>query len=139
MPWRYTIDAERKLVTSTGWGRVTFGELQAHQDQLASDPHFNPEFRQLVDATAVADLNISIGEARILAGRRMFSPKSRRAFLGNGLSIVAAKLLMQAYGCLAKGREEIRVFHERNAALSWLGMVSIPQSTRETLEQTQSQ
>lgn len=139
MPWRYIIDAERKLVISTGWGRMTFEELQAHQNQLASDPHFNPEFRQLVDATAVTDLNISIGEAKTLAGRKLFAPTSRRAFLGSGLSILAAKRLMQAYSCIAKGREEISIFHERNAALCWLGLVSIGENARETSEQEQCQ
>jgi hypothetical protein len=118
---------------------MTFGELQAHQDQLAHDPHFNPEFRQLVDATAVTDLDISIGEARKLAGRKLFASTSRRAFLGSGLSLSAAKRLMQAYSIFAKGREEISVFHERNAALSWLGLVSIAENARETSEQTQSQ
>ncbi len=121
MPLRYTIDAERALVISTAWGHLTFAELQVHQDQLAGDPHFNPEFRQLVDATAITELNISILEARKLAGRRLFDPKSRRAFLGNGLSIMAAKRLIQAYALFAKGREQISVFHERTAALRWLG------------------
>jgi hypothetical protein len=140
MPWRYTIDAERGLVISTGWGRMTFAEMQAHQDQLASDPHFNPEFRQLVDATAITELNISIAEASKLAGRRLFSPKSKRAFLGSGLSIVAAKRLMQAYAFIAKGREQICVFHERNAALTWLGLGrSLPQNTGQTTQEEPGQ
>lgn len=132
MPLRYTIDAERGLVISTAWGRLTFAEMQVHQDQLAADPHFNPEFHQIVDATAITDLNISIAEARKLSGRRLFDLKSKRAFLGNGLSIVAAKRLIQAYALIAKGREQISVFHERAAALRWLGLNSLPQNTRQT-------
>lgn len=52
MPCRYVIDIEQRLVISTGWDRVTFAEIKAHQDQLVSDPDFNPEFNQFVDATA---------------------------------------------------------------------------------------
>ena len=73
MPWRYTIDAERGLVISTGWGRMTFAEMQAHQDQLASDPQFNPEFRQLVDATAITELNISIAEEKTRGSKAILS------------------------------------------------------------------
>ena len=114
---------------------MTFAELQAHQDQLAGDPQFKPEFCQLVDGTAVTELNISIDEARILAGRRLFSPTSRRAFLGNGLSVQIAKRFMQAYALVAKGREQISVFHERNAAMKWLGRGSLPQNPRQAVEQ----
>jgi hypothetical protein len=34
---------------------------------------------------------------------------------------------MQAYALIAKGRGQISVFHERDAALKWLGLGSLPQ------------
>jgi hypothetical protein len=107
-------------------GQHDVGEVQGHQDQLVNDPSFNPEFNQLVDATAVTKLDISIEEAKQLVGRKLFSPTSRRAFVGSGLSVMAAGRLMQAYSHFAKGREQISVFHEREAALKWLGLVSAP-------------
>jgi len=139
MPCRYRIDAERRLVITTAWGRMTFAEMQAHQDQLAADPHFNPEFNQLVDATAITEANISVDEAKMLASRRLFSPTSRRAFLGSGLSILAAGRLMQAFAHIAKGREQISVFHERNAALKWLGLGSLPQNALQIAKQEPGQ
>jgi hypothetical protein len=126
MPYRYAIDAERRLVVTTAWGRVTFAELRAHQEQLASDPRFNPEFNQLVDATAVTGLNVSVDEAKKIVSRTLFSPTSRRAFLGSGLSVLAVGRLMQAFAHVAKGREQISVFHERDAALKWLGLTGMP-------------
>lgn len=135
MPSRYTIDVERKLVVTTGWGRVTFAELLAHQEQLAGDPHFDPEFNQLVDATAVTGLEVSVEEARRIVSRKLFSTTSRRAFLGSGLSVVAVGRLMKAFAHVAKGREQISVFHERDAALKWLGLISIPQGTLETSDE----
>jgi len=33
MPCRYTIDIGLGLVISTGWGRVTFEEMKAHQER----------------------------------------------------------------------------------------------------------
>ena len=116
------IDAERKLVVTTAWGCLSFAELVEHQDQLAKDAAFNPEFNQLVDATAVTELNISIEEARQIVGRRVFSPTARRAFIGSGLSMAAAGRLMQAFARFTQGREKVSVFHEREAALKWLGL-----------------
>jgi hypothetical protein len=85
MPCRYVIDPERCLVVSTGWDRVTFAEMKAHQDQLAKDLGFNPAFDQSVDATAVTSVNISTDEAKTIAGRRFFSPTSRRAFVASNV------------------------------------------------------
>ncbi len=135
MPYRYTIDAERKLVITTGWGQVTFAKLLAHQEQLAGDPRFNPEFNQLVDATAVTGLDVSLEEARKIVSRRVFSPAARRAFLGSGLSVVAAGRLMQAFAQFAKEREQISVFHERDAALKWLGLMGLPPEDWKKVEQ----
>jgi len=122
MPSRYVIDAERKLVISAGWGRVTFAEMKAHQDQLVSDPDFNPDFRQLVDGTAVTELDMSTDEAKTIASRIFFSPTSRCAFLASGLSILAMARLMEMYSRMATGREQVSVFYDRKSAMEWLGL-----------------
>jgi len=133
MPCRYRIDTEQSLVVSTAWGRVTFADMKAHQDELASNPLFKPEFYQFVDATAVKELDVSLDEARKLAERKMFSSSSRRAFLGSGLSMSAAVLrLAEAYFRVVEKRESISVFHDREAALKWLGLVKLPQQELET-------
>lgn len=62
MPYRYVIDNERRVVVSVGWDCVTFADATSHQIQLLSDPDFNPEFNQLVDATAVTALDLSVDE-----------------------------------------------------------------------------
>jgi len=72
MPCRYVIDIERRLVLSTGWDRVTFAEMKAHQDKLASDPDFNPEFDQFVDATTVSLLEASPDQLKTIISRRFF-------------------------------------------------------------------
>ncbi len=135
MPYRYTIYPERKLVITTGWGCVTFAEMLAHQEQLASDPRFNPEFNQLVDATAVTGSDVSVEEAKRIVNRKVFSSTARRAFLGSGLSVLAAGRLMQAFSHVSKGREQISVFHERDAALKWLGLTGLPPEAVEMAEE----
>jgi hypothetical protein len=59
MPCRYVIDVGIGLIITTGWGRVTFDEMKAHQERLLNDPDFDPQFNQLVDGTAVTALEAS--------------------------------------------------------------------------------
>jgi len=126
MPCRYVIDTEHGLVISTAWDRVTFAEVDAHQDRLAGDADFNPDFKQLVDATQVKDLDISIDEAKKVFGRKTFSSVSRCAFLGRGLAVLGMGRLIEAQAALLGGRESVRVFSNRQKALKWLGMENVP-------------
>lgn len=127
MPCRYLIDGQRGLVISTAWDRVTSADVDAHQEKLARDPDFNPDFRQLVDATAVTHLDISLDEARTIFGRKTFSSSSRCAFLGRGLMVLGMGRLIEAQAAMTEGRETVRVFSDRNKALHWLGMEDSPQ------------
>ena len=61
MPSSYTIDKDRELVTSTGWGVLTAAEVMEHQEWLASDKDFHPDFYQLLDLTAVTNIEIDSG------------------------------------------------------------------------------
>ncbi|SPF32643.1 conserved hypothetical protein [Candidatus Sulfotelmatobacter kueseliae] len=126
MPCRYVIDTEHGLVISTAWDRVTFDEVDAHQNRLAKDPDFDPQFKQLVDATKVTDLEVSIEEAKKIFGRKTFSSASRCAFLGKGLTILGMGRLIEAQAALFEGRESVRVFSDRQKALKWLGMENLP-------------
>jgi hypothetical protein len=122
MPCRYVIDAAHGLVITSGWDRVTFADIKAHQDRLANDPDFDPEFNQFVDGTAVTALDISTEEAKLIASRRFFSPRARRAILASSLPILGMARVMQTYTQMAKDREHVAVFHQRDAALKWLGI-----------------
>jgi hypothetical protein len=126
MPARYVIDKERRLVITTGSGRVTFAEIKAHQDQLLNDPNFNPEFNQLLDMTAVISLDLSVGEAQIAASRRLFSPTSRRAFVATSPTIFGMGRMMEAYHELSTAASLASIFHDLPSALKWLGLESVP-------------
>jgi len=127
MPCRYVISAEHGLVISTAWDRVTFAEVDAHQDRLAQDPDFNPTFKQFVDATEVTDIDISMDEAGAILDRKIFSDTSRCAFLGRGLGVLGMGRLIEAKAALQGGPEKVRVFSNRATALKWLGLESLPQ------------
>jgi hypothetical protein len=126
MPIRYVIDKKRRLVISFGWDRLTFAEIRSHQDQLTSDPNFNPNFNQLIDTTGIAALEISTEEAQILASRQLFSPSARRAFVATNPTIFGMGRLMETYHEIAKVQEQVCVFYDIFAALNWLGLEDDP-------------
>ena len=125
MPCRYVIDVRLGLVISTGWGRVTFEEMKAHQDQLLGDPAFDPRFNQFVDATAVTEVDATPDELKTIIGRRFFSPTSRRAFLASSLPVLGMGRLMEHYSKMEPGREQVCLFHDRESAMQWLGVENL--------------
>ena len=126
VPCRYVIDKERRLVISTGWDRLTFAQAKAHDDQLWSDPDFNPGFNQLIDTTAITTLDISADEARALARRPLFSFDSRRAFVATNTAIFGMGRLVGTHDQMMRQQPEAGIFHDRDAALKWLGLDSLP-------------
>jgi hypothetical protein len=127
VPCRYVIDKERRLIVSTGWDRLTFAEAKAHDDQLFSDPDFNPEFNQLIDATAVTVMDMSIDEAKSLARRAIVSRTSRRAFVATNPAIFGMGRLVGTHDEIAREQEQAGVFRDLYSALKWLGLESLPQ------------
>ena len=81
MPFSYVVYAEHRLVISTGSDLVTWKEIRARQDQIKTDPDFNPEFNQIVDLRAVTGFDMTSDQARTLARRMIFSAASKRAFV----------------------------------------------------------
>jgi hypothetical protein len=73
---------------------------------LVSDPDLNGDFNQIIDATAETALEMSADEARILAGRVLFSPTSRRAFAATDPAIFGMGRLMGTYHDIPAQPEE---------------------------------
>ena len=122
MPCNYVINGERKLVTTTLLGVVTVAEALAHQDRLISDPDFQPEFYQLLDATAASKLDLSSSEMRRLAKRNFFAPTARRAFVVRGTLLYGVGRMLVTFRELAGAQEHMQIFQDRNEALAWLGL-----------------
>jgi hypothetical protein len=129
MPCHYTVVSELQLVVTTCWGRVTFAEAKAHQDQLKSDPAFRPEFSQLFELDRVTDFALSLEEAKLLAsGSNFFSASSRRAWVSSDPVIFGMGRLMEAYSEMAGSQAQTSVFSDRTEALKWLGLNVRPQA-----------
>jgi len=122
MPWTYVIDRHRRLIVSTGSGRLTFAEAKTHDEQLENDPDFDPDFNQIIDFTALTAFEVSTVEAKRLASRANFSAKSRRALVASSPEVFGMGRLMETYHAMAGGRAETCIFYDRDEALKWLGI-----------------
>lgn len=130
MPCSYVIDMQKRLVITTAWDRVTFAEARGHQDQLKVDPSFNPDFNQLIDASAVTSIDATVAEIKRLAGRPIFSSTSRRAFLATSPDVFGVGRLMGAHLEMGRVPQHVRVFYDLAAALKWLGLEADPRPER---------
>ena len=126
MPARYVILKERRLVVSLGWGRLTFADFRLQQDALTQDPDFDPAFDQLVDVSEATSLALSVEEAKTIATRGIFKPTSKRAVIAINPEIFGMGRMMDVYHAMATGRDKVRVFYDRESALRWLGLESLP-------------
>ena len=120
MPCSYSIDKERKLLTCTGWGRLTLIEAAKLQKEFMDDPDFRRDFHQIIDLTAVADLILKPAELRELAIKAPFQEGSRRAIVVKNKVEYGIARMTQAYREISGGRDEIRIFEDRDEALQWL-------------------
>jgi len=130
MPCSYVIDRERRLVVSTAWDRVTFAEVMIHQDQLRSDPAFDPNFNQLVDATAVDGVDASVEEVKKAASRRTFSSSALRAFVATNPEVFGIGRLLGAHMGMGRVPQQVHVFYDIPSALKWLGLDEDPRPKR---------
>lgn len=122
MPVHSVIYQEQRLVITTGEGRVTLDEIKANQDRLANDRDFDPEFNQLLDATAVTAMEITVDNIRQAVRRKLFSITSRRAFLVSSTFVYGMARMIQTYNELSQGATSVSVFRDRALALRWLGV-----------------
>src|SRR5580692_4284264 len=87
MPFSYVVCREHRLVISTGSALVTWEEIRERQDQIKTDPEFNPEFNQIVDLRAVTGVRMTSEQASTLARRMIFSATSNRAFVASNPAV----------------------------------------------------
>ena len=126
VPGSYVIDKEHRLIISTAGDPLTFREITDHQNLLINDPGFDRSFNQLIDMTAVKSLEISVEQAKMLARREVFAATSRRAWVATEAVVYGMGRLMQAYHEAGRLPDRVGVFRDRDTALRWLGLSTLP-------------
>ena len=120
MPATYTIDHTQRLVTSRLWGPVTDGEVHGHNQQLRTDPLFDPSYSQLADMSEVTEIRVGTGTINETSQDQFFDPGSRRAFVAVSDAVfgMARMFALQA----ERLGQTIEVFRDKRAAEHWLGL-----------------
>jgi hypothetical protein len=119
LPATYSIDVERKLVISLGWGVMTSADVREHRRALRNDPLFDPNFRELVDMSGITEDRVDLGAKQEVSQDQIFAPNVRRAWVASAdYSFGMARM----YAVAAERRgQAIGVFRTRKEAEDWLG------------------
>ena len=120
MPATYSIDKERRLVLTKGFGRYIEEDGLAQRKALLGDENFDNTFNQLLDFTEVTQIVLNTDSIRVLAEANVFSEHSRRAFVVTNKLQIGLTRMFTAYRELAGGKEQMRVFEDREEAMQWL-------------------
>ena len=119
MPCSYTILPESRFVYTRGWGAVTDAMILEHARALKNDPRFQPSFAQIYDLREATIAFTSEG-VREVARVSPFGVGARRAFVSGSSDAIFGMVRM--YEVLREPvRDEVLVFRDVHAALSWLG------------------
>ena len=116
-----------RLVVTTGRGVLTFAEARNQQNALQADPAFDPTFDQLLDMTGVTEFALSPAEAKSMAAPTLFSPASRRAYVGSSPVVFGMGRLMEAHHAQQASGSITHVFGDLPSALAWLGLEKLPE------------
>jgi len=119
MPTFYKIDTERKFVLTTGSGFVTKQEVFTLQDQMSSDPEFDPSFSQVADFAQLTNTDIGMRDVQTFAQRDAFSIHSRRAIIVKGDIAFGFAKIFELYRQMT-GANGIRVFRNHDKAFDWI-------------------
>jgi len=120
MPLNYVVDKQHRLVTSTASGVVTYSDVTSHQSRLKNDPDFDPTFDQLVDGTAVTQIELTTDNVRAIARQRLFAAGSRQAIATGSEFAYGMARMFELYRDGAGTGRLVRVFNGLEAAQEWL-------------------
>jgi hypothetical protein len=125
MPADFYIDAPHGIVYSKATCVLGRAEVWDHMDRLTQHPEFRAEFNQLLDFREVTKMELTAGDVKVLAMRKIFSERSKRAFVVSSDLQYGLSRVFEAYRNLA-GEKGITIFREMAGALSWLGLSAEP-------------
>jgi len=125
MPADFYIDTQHGIVYSKATGVLDRAAVLDHMDRLSQHPEFRPEFNQLLDFRETTKVELTAEQVQVLAMRKIFSERSKRAFVVSSDLQFGLSRVFEAYRNLA-GEKGISIFREMAGALSWLGLSAEP-------------
>ena len=116
----YQIDSSHRLVRSRAWGVLTAQEVTDHTLGLRDDPEFDPTFDELLDGTAITEIQASREDVKSIAAVNPWGLGARRAA---AMSLDVAFGMARQYEAYAvESGNDFRVFRSLEEARAWLGL-----------------
>ncbi len=120
VPSSYSIDPTRRLVITRVWGAATDEDIHDHGRRLRADPLYDPTYRQLADMSGVTEILVGTGTIEEISRGQLFAPGTQRAFVASNDAVFG---LLRKYELHADSLgQTIKVFRDRKAAETWLGL-----------------
>lgn len=112
MPAVLKIDRGRRLVYSSFHGKVTGDELLRHRGTIAADPDFSPDFDEIVDFTAVNEIQVNKETIATMAeSQSLYSPTVKHVVVAP--AEVAFKLANEFKDLAGNARPNLTVVRTR--------------------------
>ena len=117
MATAFRIDTGLGLIFTTCRDSVTDSEVLNHLRAVAQHPEYSPVFKHLIDCTHIASFEVSADLTRSLAGKKLFSSRSRLAIVAPQDHIYGmARMFELQHG------GSVQVFRDLPSAEKWLGV-----------------
>jgi hypothetical protein len=118
MGMTYTIDEERRVVLTRGWGKVTTRELQDLTSRILLDPRFDAAYRSLADLRDVTEVMVNTMAMAETASTPLFVLGARRAIVASADVVFGMARLFASFA--ERSGQEVRVFKDLSSAEAWL-------------------
>jgi hypothetical protein len=113
----YRIDTQHAMIFAVATGTITDSDIQKYFEAILQDGNFSPTFRHLVDCSKVISLQISAAMVGVIARRKVFSPRAKRAIVAPNDYIFGMARMLQA-----QQDGLLEVFRTLEEAQEWLGI-----------------
>jgi hypothetical protein len=117
----YKIDEQQQVVWSRCTGILSDQDILTQQAALRADKRFRPTMSQLVDATDVTEVAVTVEAVNQMGQSTLFAPAAKRAYVVT-MDALYGMIRMYELHQAARGSESVRVFRDRAVALAWLGV-----------------
>lgn len=119
-----TVDAERRIVISQGWGTVRDDDLRAGRRRLLSDASFDPTFDRIWDLSGVAEMQLSDEVLRQFASHSLSNSNVQRAIV-----CVAPQVVQRALDFVSacqRRHQPVSIFPTSAQATEWIEQTARP-------------
>ena len=114
----YSVDGERRMVCSRGWGVLTTDDLRGLYRVMLTDPRIRPGFRQLADWRDITTMSVDQFAVREAAQTHVFGDHMRRAIVVASDVAYGIARMFASYSDAAG--QDVEVFRDMASAQLWL-------------------